>query len=246
MLLALLQVALYLRRIRRLVGLTFQYAHKGQGFGNILIADDHPMFRDILAEALGRAYPNAKIHSVDCFTDAINLAKEQGPIDLFVLDLLFPGMNGEASVSYIRNAFPQASIVIITMWEDHRVAKRIIDAGADGFLGKGLPARAMLENLERVRAGDFVVNISQRNSIGSPLAFSESLQLTPRQIEILKYLQKQMQNKSIARILDISPHTVRNHIVVLMRLLGVSKRKLIVDRAIELGLIAPSSEEQDS
>lgn len=225
--------------------LTFQTASGADGFGNVLIVDDHPMFRDVLAEALGRTYPSASIWTAGCFEDAMAVARERGPIDLFVLDLLIGGAEGGTWITRFRGAFPYASIVIVTMWEDQSVASQMIQAGADGFLGKSLSAKAMLENLERIRAGEFVISISPLNRSGVPLSSGEAFRLTPRQIEILMCLQKQMQNKAIARILDLSPNTVRNHIVVLMRLLGVSKRRLIVDRAIELGLIAPSIEEKN-
>lgn len=216
-----------------------QTAEKAQSFQHILIADDHPMFRDVLADTMRRAYPNANIYSADSFADAMSIAMKHPEIDLFILDLLFPGMNAEVSISQIRKDFPHASIVIITMWEDRTIANRMIDAGADGFLGKGLSAQEMLSNLEHIRAGDFVVNIASNEKNSSNLMLQESIILTPRQIDILKLLQKQMQNKSIARVLGLSPHTVRNHVVVLMRILGVSKRKLIVGRALEKGLIEP-------
>lgn len=225
--------------------MALQSAHHYHGFRHILVADDHPMFRDVLVRALEKAHPTARVDAVDSFADAMAVANQHGTIDLFLLDLLFPGMNGEVSVSQVRRDFPHASIVILTMLEDHHVADRMIEAGADGFLGKGLAANEMIQSIERVRSGEFVINIVPRGKGTTHLGSTERVSLTPRQIDMLKMVRANKQNKTIARELGLSPNTVRNHVAVVMRLLNVSKRKLIVERAIELGLIEPLGPQPD-
>jgi two-component system, NarL family, nitrate/nitrite response regulator NarL len=206
-------------------------------FDRIVVADDHPMFRDVLAESLRRTYPKADVATAQTLSEAINAAKDGFGISLFVLDLLFPGMEGELSVRQLRKDFPATSIIIVTMLEDPDIAAKMVDAGADGFLGKGLSADEMIKSIDRVREGEFVVNISSK-SFGTPLMpLDEPLVLTPRQTEILRLVVQKMPNKMMGRELGISHHTVRNHVTILLRLLGVETRRQIAKRALELGLI---------
>ena len=205
--------------------------------GRVIVADDHPMFRDVLAQSLARTYPLADIAAVPSLQDAMALAVVGEQVDLFVLDLLFPGMEGEASVRKLRVEFPTSSIVIVTMLEDPRIAAKMMDAGADAFLGKGLSADEMINSINRVRAGEFVLNISSESARAHFLHFGEPLVLTSRQIEIVRLLAENLSNKVMARNLGISHLTVRNHVTVLMRLLGVDTRSQILARAAELGLV---------
>jgi two-component system, NarL family, nitrate/nitrite response regulator NarL len=193
------------------------------------------MFRDVVAQTLQREFHNAKIVPVTSFAEAMDAAACGPKVDLFLFDLHFPGMNGEASISQVRRNFSQSSIVIFTMFEHAQTAAKMIEAGADGYLGKGLSADQLLNDLARIRAGEFVVNISSAIQ-DLPLRVIERPMLTRRQIEILDLIQQKAPNKIIARELGLSHFTVRNHITVLMRALGVTKRDEITGRAPKLGI----------
>ncbi len=202
------------------------------------------MFRDMLIATLQTAYPLARIDAVESCPEIWSTATQHETVDLFMVDLLFPGMRGEASVAHIRSEFPRAAIVILTMLEDHRLAERMLRSGANGFLGKALSASEMLESLERIRGGAAVVNIARPSNGAAKLAIVDAPHLTPRQLDMLQQLQTHKQNKAIARVLGLSPHTVRNHIADLMRALGAHKRSMILPRAVELGLLDPSALER--
>jgi two-component system, NarL family, nitrate/nitrite response regulator NarL len=219
--------------------LTSKATRHEESFRRIVIADDHPMFRDVLSQALARTFPKAQISTVSTFAEAMIAGHGALAVDLFVLDLMFPGMNGEESVGQMRKDFPQSSIVIITMLEDLRIASKMIEAGADGYLGKGLSAEDILNSLARIGTGEFVVNVSPA-SRGLEANRAEDLKLTRRQIDILSLIRQGKPNKLIARELGLSHFTVRNHVTTLLRVLGINRRSQIVSRAVQLGLIAQS------
>lgn len=200
----------------------------------IVIVDDHPMFRDALAQCLRGAYPDAEVLEAETWPEALAVARDGTPPQLFVLDLLFPGMDGPSSVSALRTEFTAASIIIVTMLEDPLVAAQMIDAGADGFLGKGLASDTILQGIHAVRAGEYVVNLAS----SSPSIAGEKPVLTPRQKEIIQSLCEGKTNKAIARDLGLSHFTVRNHVSILMRTLKIQKRSQFSQRAQALGLIS--------
>lgn len=197
------------------------------------------MFRDALAHSLRAAFPGAEVIETDTLPDALTVARERAHPALFVFDLMFPGMDGPSSISAVRREFPAASIVIVTMLEDPKVAEQILEAGADGFLGKGLSSASIIDGIKAVRAGEFVVNMA---ASGHNMTFDKPV-LTDRQQEILQLLAEGKSNKLIARCLGLSHFTVRNHVTILMRSLNVQRRDQLSQRAQALGLSAPSDPE---
>lgn len=203
----------------------------------IIVADDHPMFRDALSQSLRNAYPDAAVAEAENLPDALKLARDHGPPSLFVLDLVFPGMEGPVTIGEIRREFPAASIIVVTMLEDQLVAQQMLDSGADGYLGKGLSSSEIIKGIRAVRAGEFVINVTP----AAPVAAFDKPVFTPRQVEILRLLQDNRPTKLIARDLGLSHFTVRNHIAIIMRSLKVRRRSQIHERALALDLIAPSN-----
>jgi DNA-binding NarL/FixJ family response regulator len=199
----------------------------------IIVADDHPMFRDALAHSLRATYPEADVIEAENLGDALSFARIDQPPVLFLLDLVFPGMEGPATVGKLRQEFRASSIIVVTMLEDRLVAQQMLDAGADGYLGKGLSSEAILGGIRAVRAGEYVVSVS--SSASSPIV--EKPEFTPRQLDVLRLLGDNRPTKLIARDLALSHFTVRNHITILMRSLKVQRRSQIRERALALGLI---------
>ncbi|MBK7161878.1 MAG: response regulator transcription factor [Sphingomonadales bacterium] len=198
----------------------------------IIVADDHPLFRDALVQSLRAEFPEADVVGFDNLPDAQSAARNGPSPDMFLLDLVFPGMEGPSSISKLRKEFPAASLIVLTMLEDQHVADQLLDAGADGFLGKGLTSGAIMDGIRAVHAGEYVVNVTTQ---GSAL---EKPMLTPRQYEILCLICANKPNKLIARDLGLSHFTVRNHVSILMRNLKVQRRNQLGPRAMALGLIA--------
>jgi DNA-binding NarL/FixJ family response regulator len=205
----------------------------------IVIADDHPMFRDALAQSVRAAYPAAEVSEADNLADAIACARSGSQPVLFVLDLVFPGMEGPSTISALRSEFPSSSLIIVTMLEDPLVADQLLDAGADGFLGKGLTSDAIMDGIKAVRSGEYVVRLAapgQSSMHDKPV-------LTPRQQDILRLLCENRPNKLIARDMGLSHFTVRNHVSILMRSLKVRRRSQLGPRALSLGLLSTGDPE---
>lgn len=203
----------------------------------IIVADDHPIFRDGIRRIVQRTAINARVIEI-ATNDALMQEIENGsPPTLLVLDLVFPGFNGAESIAELRQRLPMTSIVIISMIDDLKVIDAVMNAGADGFIAKSVPPADIAIALDAILAGDIVVRTGPMiGNLG--LHPNEPLDaLSPRQRQVVRLIGLGMSNKEIARELDISPFTVRIHVSAALKGLGVSTRAAAAGLAVEFGLI---------
>jgi DNA-binding NarL/FixJ family response regulator len=193
-----------------------------------VIADDHPLFRGALKEAVSNLFSGAKVFEAGGFGDLQSLLEREGDIDLVLLDLAMPGVRGFSGLLYLRAQFPGVPVVVVSATEEPDVIRRCMEFGASGFLPKTLQVDAMGTAIRQVLEGGVWVP-PDVDLTASPDAESSDLvarlsTLTPQQVRVLMMLSEGLLNKQIAFELAVSEATVKAHVSAILQKLGVESR----------------------
>ena len=192
----------------------------------VVIADDHPLVRRALAESLDRILTGAEIAEVGSLPEA-TAALDAGNTDLLLLDLQMPGMNGLASLTGLRSAYPAVPILVVSANEDPLVMREVIEFGASGFLPKSTPVAEIGAAVAAILAGGIwlpeAASAAYRDESDSELAQGIA-ELTPQQRRVLMLLTDGKSNKLIAFELAVTEATVKAHLSQIFRKLGVRSR----------------------
>lgn len=208
----------------------------------IIIADDHPVFRDGMTRLVGAAIPDAQLFEAGTMDEVLASVEAHGVPDIFILDLLFPGMNPRETLPALRQQCRKSSIIIVSMLDDEATIERMMAYGADAYIVKSIPAAEMLAALMAVRSGEYIIARPNLVSATHPMMDpADALDLTQRQREILSLISQGHSNKEIARTLALSPFTVRNHVSLLFRMLKVQTRFELAAKADRLGCQPPEA-----
>jgi DNA-binding NarL/FixJ family response regulator len=210
----------------------------------VLIADDQTLFREGIKDLLENEKTIQVVGEAADGPEAIRLAKKLRP-DVILMDIKLPQMDGVSATRIIRKEVPSTNVLILSSFEDEAHVMEAIQAGANGYLSKMLPASELVNALktfanEGVMIPQPVMSklIQGLRQMGSASAQASLVALTKTEIRVLALLGRGHSNKEIAQELDCSVKTVKNHLNSIFQKLEVSNRTEAVVKGIEMGLIS--------
>lgn len=190
----------------------------------IIVADDHPLFREAMVNTVRRILPEARLEEAGSLADVLRLASMGETPDTLILDLRFPGLTCIGRLAELRRQLQRTTLIVVSMVDDPQVICAVMAAGVDGFIGKSVSPEAIGAAILAIRDGEVVVDYAPSGLLPQLEAPSELEQLTHRQQDVLRLIAQGKTNKEIARALDISPFTVRIHVSSLLKTLNVPTR----------------------
>jgi DNA-binding NarL/FixJ family response regulator len=214
----------------------------------ILIADDHPLVRGALKQALSSELENVSVLEAGSLFEAIDQVEaHKGDIDLVLLYLHMPGMNGFTGLFTLRASYPDIPVSIVSASQELPVVRRSIEYGASAFVPKSAPVDQIGLAVKTVLDGGMWMPDWAREAMENGPADDEATglaekigQLTPQQLRVLNMLTEGKLNKQIAYELDVTEATVKAHVSAILRKLSVHSRTQAVIIARELQLQEPA------
>lgn len=185
----------------------------------IIIADDHPMFREGMLRTVQRLLPEACVEQAGDLGTVLELIATGAEVDTLILDLRFPGLTCISQLAQLRQQLRRTTLIVVSMVDDADLINQIMEIGVDGFIGKNIAPAEIGQALLAIRQGEVLVRFAPSGLL--PL---ETNALTGRQQDVLRLIAQGKTNKEIAKALDISPFTVRIHVSSLLRSLNVPSR----------------------
>jgi DNA-binding NarL/FixJ family response regulator len=195
----------------------------------IVIADDHPLFRNALRQALGQSLQSVTWHEADSASalDTVLEAHHQ-ECDLILLDLQMPGSHGYSTLIHLRSHYPSLPVVVISAHEDVSTISRAIHYGSSGFIPKSASLETLGLALNTILMGDIwlpkgfvplAVDPDNQDQVANKLS-----DLTPQQYRVLQMFAEGRLNKQIAYDFGVSEATIKAHATAIFRKLGVRNR----------------------
>jgi DNA-binding NarL/FixJ family response regulator len=195
---------------------------------HLVIADDHPLFRDALRQAVAGVLPSAKIDEAGSFEDLTALLERGAEADLILLDLSMPGISGFSGLIYLRAQYPAIPVVIVSATDDGATIRRSLDFGASGFIPKRFGVDTLRDAILKVMGGDIWVpadtDLSAAVDPDMTRLRDRLVTLTPQQVRVLMMLSEGLLNKQIAYELGVSEATIKAHVSAILQKLGVESR----------------------
>jgi DNA-binding NarL/FixJ family response regulator len=194
----------------------------------LVIADDHPLFRGALREAVKSVVPATNIDEAGAFGELTALLEKESDIDLVLLDLAMPGVSGFSGLIYLRAQYPAIPVVVVSASDDGDTIRRSMEFGASGFIPKRFGVETLREAIGKVMNGDIWtpsdVDLSAGVDPDMTKLRDRLITLTPQQVRVLMMLSEGLLNKQIAYELGVSEATIKAHVSAILQKLGVESR----------------------
>jgi DNA-binding NarL/FixJ family response regulator len=204
----------------------------------LVIADDHPLFRGALREAVEGLLEQVDIAEAGTFDELVELLERGSEVDLVLLDLTMPGARGFSGLMYMRAQYPGVPVIVVSANDDPAAIRRCMEFGASGFIPKTLGVEAMRAAISRILNGGVWtppdVDLSAGSDAESAELMTRMATLTPQQVRVLMMLSEGLLNKQIAYQLGVSEATVKAHVSAILQKLGVESRTQAVIAAAKI------------
>jgi DNA-binding NarL/FixJ family response regulator len=205
---------------------------------HLVIADDHPLFRDALRQAVASVVASARIDEAGSFEELTALLDQDSDVDLVLLDLSMPGISGFSGLIYLRAQFPAIPVVIVSASDDGGTIRQSLDFGASGFIPKRFGVDTLRDAITKVLGGDVWVpadtDLSSETDPELVRLRDRLVTLTPQQVRVLMMLSEGLLNKQIAYELGVSEATIKAHVSAILQKLGVESRTQAVIAAAKI------------
>ena len=205
---------------------------------HLVIADDHPLFRDALRQAVASVVASAKIDEAGSFEDLTALLGQDSDVDMVLLDLSMPGISGFSGLIYLRAQYPAIPVVIVSASDDVVTIRSSLEFGASGFIPKRFGVETLREAIGKVMAGEVWVppdiDLSAAADPEMTRLRDRLVTLTPQQVRVLMMLSEGLLNKQIAYELGVSEATIKAHVSAILQKLGVESRTQAVIAAAKI------------
>jgi DNA-binding NarL/FixJ family response regulator len=200
----------------------------------ILIIEDHALVREGLVRLLARLESGVVLRDCADFDSALAVLEGEDEVDLILLDLALPGIDGFVGLDILRRQFPALPVVVVSAFDDAPTITRVMNLGASGFIPKSFSGEALLAALHEVLAG----NIFRPDGTGKAARLDDlaplppagkgvqpgEVGLTERQAQVLALLVRGLSNREIGDTLELSEGTVKIHVTAIFKALGVASR----------------------
>jgi DNA-binding NarL/FixJ family response regulator len=204
----------------------------------LVIADDHPLFRGALREAVEGLLERVDIAEAGTFNEVSELLDRGGEVDLILLDLTMPGVRGFSGLLYLRAQYPSVPVIVVSANDDPAAIRRCMEFGASGFIPKTLGVEAMRAAISRILSGGVWappdVDLAAGSDAETAALMARMATLTPQQVRVLMMLSEGLLNKQIAYQLSVSEATVKAHVSAILQKLGVESRTQAVIAAAKI------------
>ncbi|MBI5261019.1 MAG: response regulator transcription factor [Bradyrhizobium sp.] len=205
---------------------------------HLVIADDHPLFRDALRQAVAGVLSSPRIDEAGSFDELTRLLEQNADVDLILLDLTMPGISGFSGLIYLRAQHPAVPVVIVSATDDNATIRRCLDFGASGFIPKRFGVDTLRDAIMKVMEGDIWVPPDADLSVAADPDMTRLrdrlVTLTPQQVRVLMMLSEGLLNKQIAYELGVSEATIKAHVSAILQKLGVESRTQAVIAAAKI------------